>query len=460
MSVMCHKITRQRRTDRATWEEVAHEAHEPRGAGVTAVVLVGDFPDTGIIRATPAQRVPLSGVSDFPAFLDLVAYGLRERQAIVVLCPSWRSAETVRAVRLARSVLYTDRIACLPLNLPPLAVSLIADQLAFTAAYVRPGALAGLAHRLAAEIHAGAWVNSVARLERVATGFGQHLSSYLPGSGFMVAAAPRQLVHRITSARPIPEIGARPADPVLMMLAHEGGDLGWVERELRPALGAVSVTKVPVQPLSHEYWGTKKYAEFVAFSGHPLALEALIRATPFHQCSWCGEPSHVPVCVFCAMTHDPAQHAGPGTAPPQPAPDARVPPPSQPQPQQGPPVQSHFIQPQSRQGPAAQPSMPPSTASGTRGNAPTPGSMPASGGQGMPPPAPAPPQSHTPPKWPNNAQNPPSRDAAQHPPRDVLLPEAGFSMPSGTYGAVPRLDTGVSIAQAAHGASKTHHRNG
>src|SRR5918999_4840078 len=113
----------------------ASGAKAQQGVAVTAVVLVGDLPGTGVIQASMAVRATVPGSADHPAFIDLMAHAVRERSAVLVLCPAWQSAEAGKAVRLARGALDCDRIAFLPLNLPPLAMSLVADQVAFASSY-------------------------------------------------------------------------------------------------------------------------------------------------------------------------------------------------------------------------------------------------------------------------------------------------------------------------------------
>ncbi|MGC4959553.1 hypothetical protein ACLQ2P_40690 [Actinomadura citrea] len=311
---------------------------------VTAVVLVGDFPSTGILQAAVAQRVAVEGPGDeaAPAFVDHMAHALRQRGAVLVLYPAWKRGRAQRLVHLARSALLTDRIAGLPLDVPPLALSLVADQLTFASAHARPGVLATLVHRLCETVHAGAWVNSVARLEHVKTGLGAHVSSYLPGGGFAVTAGAHPEVHRITASKPVPQPASRPADPVLMLVADANGDAGWLQSKMRPVLAAVSSTAVAPQPMSADYWGTKKYTEFVAFSGHPRALQSLLAGSPYRPCGWCGEPTALPECPFCLMVQ-PSQEAAPvKTVPsghpqhPHPQPPKHQPPqhqPSTPQPQ-------------------------------------------------------------------------------------------------------------------------------
>ncbi|MCQ0009025.1 hypothetical protein [Actinomadura madurae] len=300
-----------------------------------------------------------------PAFIDQMAHAIRQRGTVLVLYPAWKKTGAQRLVRLARSAMLTDRIAGLALDVPPLALSLIADQLAFASSYARPGVLASLAQRLCENVQAGAWVNSVARMEHIKTGLGAHVSSYLPGAGFAVSTTPHAAVHRISSAKPVVEQMFRPADPVLMLYGDVNGDLDWLQNRLRPTLGAASVTAVAPQPLSAEYWGTKKYTEFVAFSGHPQALQSLLAGSLYAPCGWCGEPTALPECPFCFMVqtaHAAAAPQGPSQPPsqspppvqPQPGPPAQP----QPQPQPRPPAFRQSA-PQPVQPPAPQPVQPP-----------------------------------------------------------------------------------------------------
>ncbi|TDD62111.1 hypothetical protein [Actinomadura rubrisoli] len=285
---------------------------------MTMVMLLDDVPGLGVMRGVAAERAP-SGFSPLSdeglEFTERIARGLREHSAVLALYPAWRPEAAGRLLRFARASLRTGRLAIVPLDLPPLALSLVADQLAFMAPYVRPGALASLAPRLAEVIVAGAWVNSVTRLEQVRTGFGEHLASFVPGSEFMVTATPRAGVHRITEARPVPSGDRVPAAPALVLAAEHGGDAGWVRDRLGPALGAVSVTFVDDPPLGTEFWRARRYVEFVGFSGDSGVLQQLVRTTPCAPCTWCGEPVGLPECPFCSMIQ-PVRTTPAGSAPP------------------------------------------------------------------------------------------------------------------------------------------------
>ncbi|RFU41923.1 hypothetical protein DZF91_09300 [Actinomadura logoneensis] len=326
---------------------------------MSAVLLMGDLPSTGMLGAAAAVRLqPPPGPEGEAQFIDVVRDALAHRPAVLVVYPAWAPGRVERLVTLARAALMTDRVAGLPLRLPPLALSLVADQLAFVAPHVLPGALVSLAPALAESTVAGAWVNSVAHFEHLNVGLGKHVASYLPNGGFSVLMSPNALVHRVTSAQPVPEIEGRPADPVLLLtVPSSSGDTDWVHRSLSPALATASLIDAPAQPLSPKYWGAKKYVEFVAISGHPQALQSVLqsalqsaRGVP---CTWCGEQIALPRCPFCRNVQPSAQEGPPAS--PRPPADLSAQPPAQPQPSAQPRPQPPAQPPVLPQPPAAPP---------------------------------------------------------------------------------------------------------
>ena len=108
---------------------------------MTAVLLMGDM------AATASERIPLKRPETTalePAFLEVIGDLLADSGAVLAVYPawSWRGEVAERLVRLARSALCTDRVAGIPLPLPPLALGLAADRLTAVAPRVSPGALA------------------------------------------------------------------------------------------------------------------------------------------------------------------------------------------------------------------------------------------------------------------------------------------------------------------------------
>jgi hypothetical protein len=273
---------------------------------VTPVVLLGDLPGIGMTRGPLAQRIPIDGFSGGVAGAYALAQELAPYKAmpIIALFPSWQEEKASA--------------------LPPLALSLVADQLAALSEELAPGVLAGLAPKLAESVVAGAWVGSVAKFEHVPTGRRATVRSFLPGAGFLVTLEPVVGVHRITAAEPVVSWPSRPLDPVWLVSAQQNGDTAWLEQHLIPSLAAQPAGLLPPQPMSPGFWGTDKYTEFVAWSGHPQAIQVLTDTLNCRTCDWCGELAALPVCSFCEMAQPPQ--------PPQPVEPARPEPPPAPAP--------------------------------------------------------------------------------------------------------------------------------
>ncbi|WP_344244689.1 hypothetical protein [Actinocorallia libanotica] len=391
---------------------------------MTSVVLLGDFPTVGLRGAAMAARTPLTGPGPAAAhdLAERLAPLLDGGRAALVLYPSWRERTDLPVLRMARSLLDARRLAFGEVPLPPLALSFVADQCAHLAPHVEPGVLTSLLPRLARAVAAGAWVSSVARLAHVRTGLRQHMRSYLPRAGFLVTASPVQEVRRTTGEDPLSAWPGRLIGPVLMLAADQQGDPAWVNDALRTSLDARSVSLTPPQPASAAYWGTPKFTEFVAWSGHAQAMQILVRGMSCRPCPWCGEPTGLPVCAFCRAAQPP------GTAVPQPdLPDLwttappPAPEPAPPLPVPAPPVSASFVP----GPPEAAPFVPgpPPTAEPAYGPPVPWGSKPA--GNGLPAPeafreqAPVPPQPAPVPP-PQLAAGPPPRPAAVPPGREVV----------------------------------------
>ncbi|MQA96957.1 MAG: hypothetical protein GEV11_20770 [Streptosporangiales bacterium] len=288
-----------------------------------AVLLLAEVPATGYLGGVAAERVPMRAEGgDVPAsaLIDHIAMRLGEGRPVIALYPAWAGKRPGQVIRMARGILETDRIAGIGLDLPPLALSLIADQLAYLAPYVPAGVVAGLAVALPEQILAGAWLKSVTGLEHLPTSMGDHVRSYmLGGGGFLATAAPIQEVHRYGGADKLQPLPFRPADPVQVLAVQEEGDTGWFNGTLMPAVQPAVVNFAQLQPMSSDYWGTKKYVEFIAFSGHPQALSYAANALRVRPCPWCHEPVAQAACAFCGMvrrrTTQPAPAAQPAAGP-------------------------------------------------------------------------------------------------------------------------------------------------
>lgn len=267
---------------------------------MTDVLLLADIPSTGYLVGTSAERVSGSSrASEETAHLvKTFEQRLRDNEAVLALYPKWNAEGPRRLLKLARGVINTDRIAGVELALPPLALSLVADQVAYLAPYLQPGHLASVARRLASVVLAGAWTRSVTKLEYIDTKMGDHLASYLPHETFVVTAAPKPAIHRI-SGHKLPQLPYRPTEPIHLLITES--EITWFQEGMRHLMRPDAVKVVRPQPLGLKFWGNKRYIEFVAFSGHPSALSQIANETRCWPCGWCGQHIALEECPFCGM---------------------------------------------------------------------------------------------------------------------------------------------------------------
>ena len=305
----------------------------PRSA--TAVALLADVPSTGHVGEARAQRFTMHGDGIGERSAAFVAFARQQLAAdrkVVALYPAWRRDDAQRAVNFARGALRTDHIAGVPMDLAPLALSLVADQLAYLAPYLPPGMVAALSVELPRHLLAGAWLRTVSGLETIPTSVRQHMGSYAPAVSFLAYCAPAPRVERLRPAEVARRLPFRPVQPVQLLYSTPDPSLTRVfDDNLPQAIQPVATRSLPAQPLGPAYWGTAKYVEFVALSAHPQALAYAAGAVRASVCSWCGEPMAGSPCPFCASAsarsplrtriptaadgHRPASGTGTWTAP-------------------------------------------------------------------------------------------------------------------------------------------------
>ncbi|GAA2003016.1 hypothetical protein GCM10009799_32680 [Nocardiopsis rhodophaea] len=295
-----------------------------RSKGVVA--LLADIPTTGHLGSAQAERFALKGdniASRSSDFLDFTARRLSEGKKVVALYPKWHAEHAERAIAFARGALQTDHIAQVALDISPLALSLVADQLAYLSPYVPSGVTAALAEELPQHILAGAWLKRVNNLSTIPITFKQHLGSYLPKTTFLAFNAPVKRVGRVKKGNPRPNLPSRPIDPVQVLVTRpENYDVDEFNEQLTPALRAVSLSALPEQPLGPVYWGVRKYIEFVVFSAHPQALPSTTRTVRPNTCSWCRDLVSALYCPYCGTINQPAAGRPPtrsADVPPPPA---------------------------------------------------------------------------------------------------------------------------------------------
>jgi len=225
--------------------------------------------------------------------------------------PAATEEPAVRRLRTVRSVLESDRIALLGIDLPPLGLALLAQQLRqLSMCDFSPGVLASSARLLAHYIYAGALLGSVAGLDRVPVSMKSHAKSWVPGAQFAVLANPRpQLVRVGEEELPGPEFGTR------LLVAAGQSPSDWVTASLAPAWRVQGVAAVPLPAESTRWWGTGRLAEFAAGLFDVSVLYQLVSSVRREECHWCGLELIGDRCGFCAAPLPPPSEIPSARAP-------------------------------------------------------------------------------------------------------------------------------------------------
>ncbi|MGW3496959.1 hypothetical protein [Streptomyces sp. NPDC001020] len=249
------------------------------------------------VQPQPTLEESLSGMH---ALIEQYGY-------VIALYPASGDEPAVQRLRTVRSVLESDRIALLGVDLPPLGLALLAQQLRqLSVCDFSPGVLASSARLLAHYIYAGALLGSVAKLDRVPVPLASHAKSWVPGAQFAVLAHPRpQLVRVGQEELPGPEFGTR------MLVATGQPPSDWVTASLAPAWRVQSVATVPLPEESARWWGTGKLAEFTAGLHDVSVLYQLVSSVRREVCHWCGLELIGDRCGFCSASLPPSSDQPP-----------------------------------------------------------------------------------------------------------------------------------------------------
>ncbi|MFI1969083.1 hypothetical protein [Streptomyces cinnamoneus] len=276
-----------------------------------------------LVLPQPGGPVPTAAVLQPPGEQPLAtavtqaAVLLEQCGHLVVLYPDSLAAPYVQRLHTIRSFLESDRVALLPVGLPPLAVGVLARQLRqLSVSDLSPGVLASAARLLAHYIHAGADLPSVARLDRVRVGLGAHVASLLPGSHFAVLVNPAPHLVRAGSGEPPDGPGFATRLTVARGRPPKGDD--WVTGTLAPHWRVQGVQEVqPLPAESVRWWGTHRAVEFAAAIPDPSVLYQLVASVRREECHWCGHELIGDRCAFCCA---PVARADAAHAPDPPAP--------------------------------------------------------------------------------------------------------------------------------------------
>ncbi|MEU7433774.1 hypothetical protein AB0B07_23525 [Streptomyces sioyaensis] len=223
-------------------------------------------------------------------------------------CPSAH----VRRLHTLRAVLESDRIAIVPLSLPPLGVAVLARQLRqLSLGDFSPGVLASAARLLTHYIHAGALLGSVSGLDHIEVDLRSHVKSWLPGVHFAVLAHPEPQLVQLDRHGSGPGLPA-PGFTTQLALARGQFTGDWVTTTLAPAWQVQGVYEARLPDESTRWWGTRKLIEFAAAIPDPSVLHQLVSSVRREQCGWCGQELLGDRCAFCAAPLSRARAAGGG----------------------------------------------------------------------------------------------------------------------------------------------------
>lgn len=240
----------------------------------------------------PVQSQPLeSALGETSTLLEQHGY-------VIALYPSSLPVDFARRLHTVRSVLESDRIALLPVDLPPLAVAVLARQLRqLSVCDFSPGVLASAARLLAHYIYAGALLSSVTRLDRVPVSLKSHAKSWMPGTQFAVMVNPApQLVVIGEAGPPL----AAPEFPTQLLVADGRLQSDWVTRTLAPAWRVQGCLQTALPADSPGWWGTGKMIEFAAAIPDISILCRLVASVRREECRWCGLELIGDRCCFCS----------------------------------------------------------------------------------------------------------------------------------------------------------------
>ncbi|MBO0918336.1 hypothetical protein [Streptomyces laculatispora] len=247
-------------------------------------------PTAALLQAPDAQAMDLA-IGDMHLMLEQHGY-------VIAVYPAGIALAHERRLHAVRSVLESDRIALLKVDLPPLGVAVLVRQLRqLSICDFSPGVVASSARLLSHYIHAGALLNSVTKLDRVPVSLKTHAKSWVPGSQFAVLAGPNpQLVKVGPNAEPLagPEFGTH------LLVAKGQLQSEWVQQTLAPAWKVQAIQDATLPADSSRWWGTGKLIEFAAFLPDISVLYQLVSSVRRETCHWCGMELIGDRCGFCS----------------------------------------------------------------------------------------------------------------------------------------------------------------
>ncbi|MET8327171.1 hypothetical protein [Streptomyces sp. NPDC005181] len=255
-------------------------------------------PTAALLQAPEDQTMDLA-ISDMHVLLEQHGY-------VVAVYSAGLPVAHERRLHSVRSVLESDRIALLKVDLPPLGIAVLVRQLRqLSICDFSPGVVASAARLMPHYIYAGALLNSVTKLDRVPVSLKTHAKSWVPGSQFAVVAGPNpQLVKVGPAVEPPtgPEFGTH------LLIAKGQSQSDWVHKTLAPAWKVQAMQEVTLPSDSSRWWGTGKLVEFAAYLPDISLLYQLVSSVRRENCHWCGMELIGDRCGFCSSPLPPPEN--------------------------------------------------------------------------------------------------------------------------------------------------------
>jgi hypothetical protein len=251
------------------------------------------------------QHTPLAAVlqspDKVPLEVSLAEMGslLEQHGYVVVLHSTSLPVAYARRMHTVRSILESDRIALLGLDLPPLGLALLVRQLRqLSVCGFSPGVIASAARLLSHYIYAGALLGSVAKLDRVPVSLKAHAKSWMRGSQFAVLANPTPQLVKLGG--PAGDALAGPEFGTHLLYAKGQLQSDWVTGTLAPAWSIQSALEAALPSDSAAWWATAKLIEFAAAIPDFSVLHQLVASVRREPCHWCGLELIGDRCGFCS----------------------------------------------------------------------------------------------------------------------------------------------------------------
>ncbi|MCX5311060.1 hypothetical protein [Streptomyces sp. NBC_00154] len=255
-------------------------------------------PTAALLQAPEDQTMDLA-ISDMHVLLEQHGY-------VVAVYSAGLPVAHERRLHSVRSVLESDRIALLKVDLPPLGIAVLVRQLRqLSICDFSPGVVASAARLLPHYIYAGALLNSVTKLDRVPVSLKTHAKSWVPGSQFAVVAGPNP---QLVKVGPAVEPPSGPEFGTHLLIAKGQSQSDWVHKTLAPAWKVQAIQEATLPSDSSRWWGTGKLVEFAAYLPDISVLYQLVASVRRENCHWCGMELIGDRCGFCSSPLPPPEN--------------------------------------------------------------------------------------------------------------------------------------------------------